>query len=377
MSSLDRFQFLTTNLLTGQVLSIVELSSIYWDEIYNQPGSALATARFDLPTTIPENFPDWAGALWVLEDGTPIWGGIIGKTQPRGGTRVLSIPVIGFFEYYRNRFLRSAAGMAYGTSDTGELIVWDEIDQFRIFKDCIDHVHTFTDGDIGVGVSWDALSGILLTSKWRKSTVKRVGPLLEEQMAGVDGYEYRQVYSVSNDIPQVSFKLEYPILSNTLDEPLRFQPEYTVDEVQTVQRALDVGGSSGDYASAGDVTAITGDIDITVKYWPSTWTPAAIETLRSKWGSAGNRSFRFQLLTTGHLRFEWTTDGTNINQEDSDYAVSIANGNPGTVRITIDVDNGDGNYRVEFYESEDDGITWSALNDPADDLYASTYSVLY
>ena len=194
--------------------------------------------------------------------------------------------------------------------------------------------------------------------------------------AQVDGFEYRQVYSFVNGRPTVSFKLEYPLHSNVLDAPLVFAPEYTTTETISQQNALDVGGSSGDYASAGDATAITGDIDVIVQYLTDDWTPSAIETLCSKWGSAGNRSWRFQLLTTGHLRFEWSVDGTAITQEDSDNTVSFTDG-AGTVRVALDVDNGASDYHIQFYESDDDGVTWSKLNDPETDPFESTFSVVF
>lgn len=371
---MSRFTYCTTHLLTGQLLSTVELSSFYWDESFNQPGSGLATARYDVPSTIPENFPDWSCALWVLEDGVPIWGGIVGKTQPRGNTRVVSIPVVGFFEYYRNRFLRSAAGMAYGNSINNLDIKWDNVDQFRIFLDCINHAHTFLDGDIGVGVEFAALSGVLRTAIWEKSTVKRLGVLLEEYMAATDGFSYRQVYHIANGLPAVRFKLEYPVRTSVVDTPLVFQPEYIGIETRSEQNSVDFGGASGDYASTTG-TDFTGDIDIIVSYITTDWTPAAIETLDSEWGAPGNKRFRFQLLTTGHLRFEWTEDGTTVKQENSDYAVSFTSG-AGIVRVTLDVDNGAGDYRIDFYESTD-GIVWTPRNDPPPDPFEPTFSVLF
>lgn len=373
MSRLDEYTFLVTDLLTGDILDVVELGSFYWEEIYNRPGAGLATARFDLPTTTPENFKDWSNALWAVKDGVIQWGGIIGKVQRRGGTRVISVPVHGFFEYFRNRFLRDDTGMTFGNVVRVSDIEWRNVDQFHVFKDMIDHAQSFTDGDIGIGVEWDALSGQPVTMIYRKFTVKEIGAALTTLSARLNGFDFRQVYRFEDGKPRCNFKLTSPPHSTTRDVTLLFQTERSSTRVDTVRRALDLSGAIGTYANGGDVTKVAGDIDIIVSARLDDWSSGSVQTLRSKWSATdGNRSWRFTLLGDGRLRFQWTTNGFSATQTAVNglTAVSFGNGEEGTVRVTLDASED----RVTFYESTDGGTTWLSLTS---DPYEATFPELY
>ena len=369
MSRIDEYTFLTTSLLTGQVLGIVELSSFHWDEIYNNPGAGLATAYLDLPSTNATNFQDFASALWAIKDGNVQWAGIIGKTQRRGSTRVLSIPVIGFYQYFRQRFLRSVQGMTYATLERVSDIEWRDVEQYHIFQDYIKHAQSFTDGNIGVEVIWDSLSGVTRTSVRRTFTVKRIGNALDEIANTLNGFQFRQVYSVEIDgRPRVSFKLE-PHNNNVVADILLFEVERDAITQVPDLKALETDGSNS-YASAGDATSITGDFQAFGYITPFDWTPTSIQTIRSKWTETGDqRSWRFQLLTDTKLRFEWSTDGTagTVITEDSDNPVPFTvDGGSQFVQVTLDVDNGAGDYEINFYRSFD-GKTWFNLNDTRPD----------
>lgn len=402
MARLDEYTFLVSNLLTGEIISVVELSSFYWEEIYNRPGAGLATARFELPTTTQENFKDWSNALWAIKDGVIQWGGIIGKVQRRGATRVISIPIIGFFEYFRNRILRDATGMNYGTLEKISDITWRNVDQFHIVEDLIAHVQDpfFKDGNINVGVTWDNLSGNLTTMIYRTFTTKFVGPIITTLSGRLDGFDFKQVYRFEGDQPRCDFKLINPPHSVVSGHSLLFQPEREIDQQETLLRAMDIDGASGSYAKEGNVTSITGDLEIIVQLAMDDWAPEDSttypspttypgattypgfvsippQTLRSKWGTAGNKSYRFQILKTGHLRFEWTQDGITVQQVDSDFPVTFLTNDIGTVRVRMDVDDGNGGFLVSFAESYDSGVTWTPLTTVTGDPYETTYSVLY
>jgi hypothetical protein len=373
--ALDEYTFLTTNLLSGEIIGPVEIQSAYWDDIYKAPGAALVTAKYDAPTTTPEYFKDWTNALWIIKDQEIKFGGIMGKIQRRGGTRVLSVPIIGFLEYYRTRRLRNAQGMTYGQLVRVSDIEWRNIDPFNIFKDLIDHAHSFPDGNIHTGVTWDKLSGKQVTMIYRTFTVKAIGPLLVELSDRLStGFDFEQrYYWDSARRPRCNFHLTYPAFNRLSKHVLLFQPERTVTEQIPAVSGLNTTGVSGSYASPGVKTSVTGDIEVTVARRMPDWTPASIMTLRSKWGTAGNRSWRIQLLTDGKLRFEWSTNGTDINTEDSDLAVSFGPNEIGMVQVRMDVDNGAGNYSCTFWQSVDDGVNWTTLDTPAANLYNDTF----
>lgn len=363
MADFDGYTFLTTNLLTGEILSNLEISSCHWTEVYKSPGSASITVRFDAPTTRPENFPDWSSALWIIKDGDIKFGGIVGKVQRRGGTRSVTIPVVGFFEYIRSRFLRNAQGMTYGKLLRVSDIEWREVDIFHIVKDLVDHIQSFPDGDINLGVTWDRLSGQLETMIYRTFTVKNVGNLIGERSDALQsGFDFEMRYSWQNNKPHADLHLMYPAFNRQGSTMLLFQANRDVVVSEPVVSALNTTGVAGSYATPGVKTSITGDIEVIAAVRAVDWTPSSIMTLRAKWGTAGNKSWRFQLLTTGKLRFEWSTNGTTVITEDSDLAVSFADNELGLVRVVLDVDDGAGNYAISFYQSTDDGKNWTTLD---------------
>lgn len=122
-----------------------------------------------------------------------------------------------------------------------------------------------------------------------------------------------------------------------------------------------VGG--GNMIPHGSVAEWTTDLDVRVKIKHNTWLPAAAQTLLSKFGNAGNRSFRFELETSSgapRMAFRWTADGTN----ELAVASSTFTKDAGTalwLRAAIDVDNGSGGYTVTFYKS-DDGVSWTQVS---------------
>jgi hypothetical protein len=130
--------------------------------------------------------------------------------------------------------------------------------------------------------------------------------------------------------------------------------------------ALVLNGVSPGSASTPDTAAldIVGDIDVRVHVAMDDWTPAANSTLCSKWTATGNqRHWAFLVVTTGVLRFQWTTGGVTTITADSTAAPVVANGAALWVRATLDVDNGAAGRTATFYTSTD-GETWTQLGTP-------------
>lgn len=142
---------------------------------------------------------------------------------------------------------------------------------------------------------------------------------------------------------------------------------YLTADVPASGRALVLNGVSPGCASTPDAASldITGDIDVRVHVAMDDWTPAANSVLCSKWTATGNqRHWAFLVLTTGVLRFQWTTGGITTLTLDSSVAPTVANGAPLWVRVAFDVDNGASGRTATFYTSTD-GNTWTQLGTPA------------
>lgn len=120
---------------------------------------------------------------------------------------------------------------------------------------------------------------------------------------------------------------------------------------------------------------ITGDLDVRIKCAPTSWTVGAAMCLTSKFGSSGNRSWRFQLGTGALLTFEGTSDGTTLVGVSSSATLTSAgfvDGTPAWVRVTYAASTA----TITFYTSSD-GSTWTQLGTTrtltaVTSLYAST-----
>lgn len=355
--TIGEYNFVITNLATGNVIDVVELGSFYWDEIYNAPGAGLATARLDAPTTTPNNFKDWKRALWVVKSGNIQWGGIVGKTQLRGETKVLNVPVHGFFHYFMNRYLRDASGMTFGQLVRVSDIEWDDVDQFNIFKDMIDHAQSFTDGNIGMGVSWDALSGVPVRLVYTTFAVKNIGNALKQLAARQFGFSFRQVYEWVGNKPTAKFHLEYPSHNTTVDDALIYQPERPIIIKTAVSRVLKLNGTSTRATAPTVSTASATGLRFVFKIDLDTWAPTDVECVVSKYDVfSSNRAFRIMITTFNRVRLDWSTDGLDVNQAVSDI-LSFSSGEK-TIVVTIDFTSGD----VNFYQSDDDGATLTLIN---------------
>ena len=97
--------------------------------------------------------------------------------------------------------------------------------------------------------------------------------------------------------------------------------------------------------------SVTGDVSMMVDIALSDWTPASNSpALVTKFGSAGQRSFRFYVeQTTDLLVFAWYPDGTTAKTVKSSVAPTVADGQRLRVGVELDVDNGAGSHAVRFY----------------------------
>lgn len=133
-----------------------------------------------------------------------------------------------------------------------------------------------------------------------------------------------------------------------------------------IDGALVLNGVAPGRASTPDTAAldITGDIDIRVHAAMDDWTPAGAQALITKSTTAGNQiSWRFNVLSSGLLRLNWSANGSATMTADSTIAPSVLDGEDLWVRVTLDVDNGAAGRTITFYTSLD-GFTWIQLGTP-------------
>lgn len=123
-------------------------------------------------------------------------------------------------------------------------------------------------------------------------------------------------------------------------------------------------GVAGSYASTPDTAAldITGDIDIRGDLTLDDWNTSSEQTIVSKFGAAGTRSYTFYIDNlTGLPTIEWSTDGTTLFEMSATVVPPVANGERIAVRVTLDVNNGAGGRTATFYTAPAIGGPWTQL----------------
>ena len=141
-------------------------------------------------------------------------------------------------------------------------------------------------------------------------------------------------------------------------------------------------GTNNRFFSCPDsaTVSLTGDLSVRVKFQPDgSWVSGGDRGLFNKFGSAGNRSWRFTLSSTGTLVLEHSSDGTALKSKASTVIVPFASGEAGWIRADLDVDNGAAGYNVLFYTSTN-GTDWTQLGTTvttatASSVFDSTYDV--
>lgn len=133
-------------------------------------------------------------------------------------------------------------------------------------------------------------------------------------------------------------------------------------------------GTSGNNVTAprDASTDIGGDIDLRVRVGLSDYTPPAIQSMLAKESAtAGHRCYGFQVLTTGFLRFRFSSDGTNWVNADSTATLASAGVLDGT-KIYLRATRAFSSGNVQFFVSND-AVTWTQLGTT---VAAATGSIL-
>lgn len=220
----ENYTFLVVGLLSGKVVDEVDLSSFSFQEILNRAGSGQATARIESPSTTEENFLAWGNALYALRGDNVIWGGIIGDVEPRADSRVINVPLFGFMEYYHTQPIQSTIqpaafvhpppnaqfiyATAYGGDPHKSAVVFQQVDQYRIFEDLIMHVgRRDALSRIGPTVRYDALSGVLRDDTWYNYEYKMVGEACEQLADRENGFDWHYRYYLDSNSPAFFFFL--------------------------------------------------------------------------------------------------------------------------------------------------------------------------
>jgi len=128
-------------------------------------------------------------------------------------------------------------------------------------------------------------------------------------------------------------------------------------------------GVIGNYVSCPDAAPldITGDIEIVARVALDDWSPAAAMQLVARYDASSNRSYSFNIDSSGRLYLSTTTDGTSGTTVTAS-ATSLLSGTPDRtalwLKVTLDVDDGASGKVHSFFYAPDQAsepTSWTSL----------------
>jgi len=124
------------------------------------------------------------------------------------------------------------------------------------------------------------------------------------------------------------------------------------------------GLNNGTYAFTPDSAAldIVGDIEITARLQPTSWTLASTQGIVGKRTTSGQWSY-WTSIFTGNISFNWTENGTTVKTATCLTAVPFTT-EAGWVRITFQVDNGASGSTLTCFTAPDSATeptSWTPL----------------
>ncbi|HEU0068696.1 MAG TPA: DUF4038 domain-containing protein, partial [Nitrospiraceae bacterium] len=163
-------------------------------------------------------------------------------------------------------------------------------------------------------------------------------------------------------------------IAEVLADPTTFQAKYCWDLVDRVaadntwlpsstfvpEGHVSFPNANGNWLSTPDAAAldITGDICITARIRPTTWTPTLSYGIVCKWRT-GALSYAFRLNTTGTLGFLWSANGTSTTGTvNSSVALS---GPIDWLYVAVTLDVSDAGNRVTRFWTSTNGSAWTQL----------------
>lgn len=121
-------------------------------------------------------------------------------------------------------------------------------------------------------------------------------------------------------------------------------------------------GAAADYASTPDAGWVPGqELELRARLKLTDWTPAAGGVIFAQTDATFAQASVFWGVTAaGKFSLTWITAAGAVGSATSS-AHGFVDDSTHDVRVTLDVDNGAGSYEVKFYESTDDGASWTQI----------------
>lgn len=254
------FTFLREQLPTGE-LELIEFGPGWsYEDALNRPGALHAQMSLTSDYATEEKLDPWRTGIYALRDGVIEWGGILLPPSLGLGDTNLSIDCFGWLGYWDHRRIRWALAPFAPDGES-----FTNTDQFEIFEALIADAQLelmFGDGyDLGITVTYDALSGVLRdrTEDYYIWKAKNLGEALRQLAAVEDGFDFAMEYTLNTTTDRIdkAIKLFYP----TKGRDTGFVFEYERDRATNILKRgfsdpIDFAWTGDGWGSGNDATRL-------------------------------------------------------------------------------------------------------------------------
>jgi hypothetical protein len=200
------FRFLAEDIITGQVKTKdLRLSGWSCTDLLNRPGNLTAQIGITDPDCTEQILDPWKTAIYLMRDGQIEWGGILAPPSLGLGDQALSISCFGWTGYWDRRVIR--VDRQFSATDQFEIVQ-------TLIEDAQDEAEFGEGWDLGIVVTWDALSGVLRDrlEAYRSFQAKNLGEAIRQLAALEDGFDFTMLYEIDTGTDRIdkSLKLWYP-----------------------------------------------------------------------------------------------------------------------------------------------------------------------
>lgn len=188
-------RFLREDIMSG-IVTDISLENYSYGETLNRPDALNASVPLTAADATEEILDPWRTAIYAVRGDRVEFGGILQPAQLSLGAAALSITCFGWLGYWDHVTIRTD----YTPSNT---------DQFTIFKHLIDDAQNeavWGDGfDLGIDVTWDALSGVKRdrSDDYRPWKAKNLGDALRQLAALDNGFDFAMQYTLNTSTDRI------------------------------------------------------------------------------------------------------------------------------------------------------------------------------
>lgn len=247
---MSKFSYVIADVLTGTIKDEIPFSNVRFSSelstaggfsgtVHTKPDTIQALTNAIVPSRITESNLDLCRtAVWVLADGSPVWGGILYAFDADLSRRQVTFAGQDFWSYWKRRYITATQ-------------TFSSIDQITIANNLITYgksLRTFP----GTYVGNPTTSGVLRSNTYNWYELKTIGEAIEA-MANLDnGFDFGIDYSGSVG-SGLNFQVTWSYPTRGRRTGLVFDANkdvtlmrWTKDGTKIANRVIAVGNGSGD-----------------------------------------------------------------------------------------------------------------------------------